>query len=359
MKKFICISIALIMVLLLAPSALAAYPEMSVDLKGRTDVLDQEMGMLNAPANENKVDSGPRMTDGIFCKPMESSQYFNQKLFSSEASAGELEPLGGTYEFTLVDGTVNKYFYEIQWYDLDCDVNSFAIYFSNEKDYTTGEAPVPWWQCDSAFDILVSQDGGTTWSVAWKSIRFTTKTDADGNTVIDTCSAWTIDQGGDWTHVEKSTDTEFYWYRFIEGNFDKEYKGVTNIAYGCVNPRRASEKDASDIPHGTPRPFYYVARITEFDVYGKNNKAAEETTPEETTAGQVEDTTAAQVVDTTAAQVEDTSAAPVENTEGEAAVTSKAPEEPKDGKGCSSSVAFAGVAAVMALGCVVLRKRKD
>ncbi len=352
MKKLICVILVAVMAVMLIPSVSATSP-MTVDLKGRTDVLDGEIGMLNAPSNEDCVDGDDRMTDGIFCKPLESGAYFNKKAFSDTDAARELEKGEGAYEFKLVDGTVNKYYYEIQFYDLNCDVDSFAIYFSNENDYSLPNTVIPWWQTDSAFDILVSQDEGNTWSVAWKSIRFTTKTDADGNTVIDTNSAWNIEEGGDWTQVENK-EGGYYFYRYIDAKFDKEYKGVTNIAYGCVNPRRESQKDAenNNIPFGTPNPFNWVCRISEFDVYGVNHKG-EETTAEPTTAAPETDApTEAEV--TTAAPVTD---APTEGGD----IATAAPETSAEAKsgGCSSSVAFAGVAALMAIGYAVLRKKED
>ena len=371
MKKIICIALVAIMALSLVPAAYAVSDPIFADNAGKVDVLTGEIAYLNAPtqnftpdsANEFSEEGYPRLTDGMVCTPLSSKAYFNKSWQaktddkSAEEVATEDEKNGNaTCEFTLADGTVKKYFYEWGFEDLNCDVNSFAIYWSNEKDYSVPDSVVAEWQADAAFDILVSQDGGQTWTVAWESTRLTYKKDAEGNDVVDTMSALTVDKGGDWTHVEVATDTEYYWYRYIKADFNTEYKGVTNIAYGCVNPRREGKTT-----YFTTRAFYYIARITEFDAFGTNHKAAEvtETTAEETTAEQVEDTTASQIADTTVTQVEDTSKAPVETTGGEAAVTSKAPEEGKSDKGCSSSVAFAGVAVVMALGCVMLRKKRD
>ncbi len=348
MKKLICVILVAVMAMMLIPSVSAAAP-LTVDLKGRTDVLEGEIGMMNAPANEDCVDGDGRMTDGIFCVPGDDP-FFNKKGFDSAAAAKELEDSGNAaYEFKLVDGTVNKYYYEIQWFDLNCDVDSFAIYFSNSNDYSQPNTRVAWWQVDSAFDVLVSQDGGNTWSVAWQSVRFTTKTDADGNKVIDTNSSYLIDQGGDWTHVE-NTENGYYFYRYIDAKFNQEYKGVTNIAYGCVNPRRASEKDADGVSQGTVNPFNWVCRISEFDVYGKNNKT--ETTEEVTTAAPETDAPT---------EAEVTTAAPETDAPTEAAATTAAPEATeaaKDG-GCSSSVAFAGIAFVLAAGCALIRRKED
>ena len=362
MKKLVCIALAAIMALSLVPAAFAYSEEVYIEeTPGKVDVLAGETAFLNAPNKSFTPDSDGRLTDGICAKPMTENGFFNQSWISkgsfdnATAAATDAEQKGeATCEFTMTDGTVKKYFYEWGFEDLDCDVNSFAIYWSNEKDYSVPDAVIATWHADAAFDILVSQDGGQTWTVAWESTRLTYKKDAEGNDVIDTMSAFTVEEGGDWTHVEHVTDTDYYWYRYIKADFKTEYKGVTNIAYGCVNPRREGKTT-----YFTNNAFYFIARITELDVFGTNHKAVE-TTAEETTGEKVEDTTAAQVDDTTEAQVDETTAAQVdETTAGEAAVTTKAPEEPKDEKGCSSSLAFAGVAAVMTLGCVILRKKED
>ena len=167
----------------------------------------------------------------------------------------------------MKDGSKKSYYYEIAFSNLSVDVDSFQLWWYNEKDYTPdGEVQVEW-HADAAFDILVSQDGGKTWSVAWESTRLSFKNDEQGNKVVDKMSAWTKENGGDWTHVTGGTsDSKLYWYRTISANFNKEYKGVTNIAYGCVSPRREGLKDP--VRAGADA-FYFVARISEFDVYGK------------------------------------------------------------------------------------------
>jgi cell division septation protein DedD len=349
MKKALLLTFAVLLALSLAVPA-AAFDYVYPELGGKVDVLDGEIAVLNAPNKDFAPDSDDRLTDGIICKPLESSMYFNKSWIGSVAEATEAENAGNaTCEFTMTDGTVKKYYYEWDFEGLDCDVSSFSIWWSNEKDYSVPESVVAVWQADAAFDILVSQDGGQTWSVAWESTRLTWTTDAEGNKTVDKMSAFTVEQGGDWTHVEKATDTEYYWYRYISADFNKEYTGVTNIAYGCVNARRESAT-----PVFTNNPFYYIARITEFDVYGTNHKAVETEPETQAPETQAPDTQAPETK-APGTQAPDTQAHETQAPATQAPAT-EAPKEEK--KGCGSFAALLPVLAAAAAGAAVFRRKR-
>jgi hypothetical protein len=354
MKKALYLALIAVLALSMAVPAFALAEDgyIHADLGGKVDVLDGEIAVVNAPTQEFSPDGSGVLTDGIVCRPLEgSAQYINKSWQKKDGDTSAVEVATNdekndirTCEFTMTDGTVKKYFYEWDFEGLDCDVRSFAIWWSNENDYSVGDKPVAEWQADAAFDILVSQDNGQTWTVAWESTRLTWTTDAEGKTVVDKMSAFTVDKGGDWTHVEKATDTEYYWYRYIVADFNKEYTGVTNIAYGCVNPRREGITTTF-----TSNAFYYIARITEFDVYGTNHKLAaeSETQAPETKAPET------QAPETKAPETK----APETQAPATQAPATEAPKEEK--KGCKNSVALLPVLAVAAAGAVVFRRKRS
>jgi LPXTG-motif cell wall-anchored protein len=213
----------------------------------------------------------------------------------------------GTGALIAFGGVATKYYYSYQFDGLaNVTVGSFALYFTNagQNNFnSTATATV-----DCAYDILVSTDGGNTWSVAWKSVDLVYG--ADGK--VSSSAAMTVEQGG---NVVLHNDNELYQYMTVTGDFDKVYKNVTNVAYACRAPRVSSNA-----------PFYYVARISEFDVY----------TAVETAAG-------------TEAATGSSSGS------GQSGTTS-----PATGDGYAAVIwLFAGAAAIAVGSAVVLRRKKE
>jgi LPXTG-motif cell wall-anchored protein len=277
MKRAISIILAALMILAFAPAAFAATVNWATapikeDLGTKVDVLSGKEGKLYGEKPNGVVDK--KLTDGTIWSPDNNrkAQYLNEvwALDSSSTAyaaqvqyATRIEKEGGTIEFKLADGSTKKYLYDIQYSDLSCDVDSFQLFWSGETDIIN--YPIAEWWADSAFDILVSQDGGNTWTVAYESTRLNIKKDADGNDTTEGMQAsfWLKDKGGDWEHVQGSDPaTDFYWYRTLSADFKQTYKGVTNIAYACVSSRRDA---ANNLPKVDG--FWYCARLTEFNVY--------------------------------------------------------------------------------------------
>lgn len=310
----------------------------------KTDVLDQWYCTLYARSNNEKVSY--TLCDGYYAADVGETCYFNYSLCSKNTQ-NEYEADGGDYKFKLKDGTEKVYFYYIMFEDLNVDVDSFAIYFNNERSYDVGSEygeTFPYWQIDSAFDILVSQDGGQTYSLAWSSVPF--ERGADGSIVSN--AAVPESEGGNMTEVvvKDASGAYKYTYRYVKEDLNQKYENVTNVIYACAAMRRYGA-DNND-------PHYYCARITEFDMFGVNH-AAENTTEAPTDAPTEAPTDAPTDVPTEAP----TQAADPTNAGEE---SNKAPEnnseKTADGKkGCNSSVSVLAVVAVLGMGATVLRKK--
>ncbi len=334
-----------------------------VDLQGKDDVLNKVPGEFNSPKyGEDYVDENniPRLTDGVYAieplKDLYGISYFNLA-WCANGEAEQFETDGGAFEYKLTSGETAKYLYTFEWTGLDCEASSFALWFNNETayyDYDTNDA-YSWWQQDSEFCILVSQDGGKTYTEVYHSVPFTVENDA-----IVSCASWLKSEGGLWEMFDAidNDKASLFRYRYMTAEFDMNYKGVTNIVYAGIKARRNGNSKVT--------AFYYSPRIAEFDVYGKTItpkfvETEPETTVEETTAAP-EVTTAAPVVTTAAPAV--TTAAPAETKapETEAPATeapaTQAPETEAPAKtGCGATVSVIGVAAVMILGSAFIRKK--
>lgn len=347
MKKIIAILLtALMLVSLVAVSSSAE--DYTVDTQGKTDVLEGIAGILLS--NECNYKVSTLLTDGIFAKSPGGKAYLNEKACAKNAQA-DLEANEGPWTVPLTSGIDKPYYYTIEFCDVNADIDSFSMWFNNENTYSSGI--YAHWHIDSAFDILASTDGGETYFVIWESVRMKLN---DEKTEVLEEAGYTIEEGGNAIHLEEYDTQGNYLYsgRKIEGKFDQTIKGVTNIMYGCVSLRREGGLDRPK----NAAPFYYVSRITEFDVYGTpceitEAETTEEEKPAETTAENI--TTAAE---TAAQTTPETAATPIETTaENKQPEVTTAPAAQKSG--CGSSVACGVVALVAVLGAALLRKKEN
>ena len=268
---------------------------------------------------------------------------------------------GGDYSFPGVD---KKYYYSIEYKDVYSDAASFAMYFSNEKNYAA-DGTVPVYQIDASFDILVSTDGGSTYKVAWSSVDYVideNRKNGNGYAAVVRCAGMSYDKGGNMVEAYVTDENgKQVPYKYVIANFDQSYTNVTNIVYACSNLRRNGNQD---------KAFYYCARISEFDVYntalGANvlTPASVDpvvvTTAASTTASTPESTeypiiTAAPV---TTAKPADTTKAPETTTTAAPAVTDTPETKAEEKKsGCGSSVSAVCTVAIACACAYVLKKK--
>ena len=343
------ITILLSLVMVSSMFALSASAESyKLDVpEGKEDVLTGMYGYFIS-ANSDLAVGDAKLTDGVYAADSGSKVYIN-KSHCGKGAQGDLE---ANFAYKLTDNSEVKYYYTFRYDLLDAegftaDVDSFAMYFNNENVYCAGSEKgeeFPQYHIDAAFDILVSQDGGETYTIAWKSNDLL----YDGNGTLVSCAGMLVENGGNCSQevILDAGGNALTTYKYIIEDFDKTYEGVTNILYGCREMRR----DNTDLS----LPFYYVVRCSEFDVYGKKNVVETEAPTGDPTDAPPEIPTAAPTEAHTDAPTEAPTAAPTEAPANTNAPETKPAEEKK---GCSSTVAMMSVIAVMGMGVTVIRKK--
>jgi len=335
-----------------------------VDTQGKTDVIAYIPSYFNSPKYGNDYQDQThvyKLTDGIYAieplKDLYGISYFNLAWCTKDEQTDRVNA-GGEVEYKLTTGETGKYMYSHEWKELDVNVNSFALWFNNETAYYDYETKKTYDinQMDMQFQILVSQDGGKTYSIAYESVPYS----RDDNAITGN-AAWLKSEGGEWEMIDAidKDKSSLFRYRYCTGEFSMEFKNVTNIVYACVYPR----------PSGTfPKFFYYSGRFSEIDVYGTINstkydqsgttEAPETTASPETKAPATtaEVKTEAPVITTAEPKTE----APVVTTaapETQAQET-KAPETEAPAKsGCDSSAACLSIAVMSVLGTALIKKK--
>lgn len=210
-----------------------------------SNVLEGIRGALNSP----KGSAAPVcLTDGNY------SNYLNETVFASADKAVAARASEGTFPVKLTDGSTKKYYYTCVFEGLDCDVSSFAAYFANDSKLVARVI-------DAAFDILVSQDNGASYTVVYSSTPAKYAEDAQaGKDNVD--SGMT---GGPFFDLEYlSSDKKT---GKISADFDKTYEGVTDVMYASGSTR--------DYTYwSTTKGSNYACRISELEVFGVNHKPA-------------------------------------------------------------------------------------
>ncbi len=354
MKKIRILAVAIaILALLTAVPMSASAANLTVDNTGKVDVLEGATSMMMSKSNCYFISTV--LTDGVFADNEGTTVYYN-KAFCAKGDCATLEDFPGEFEYTLTDGTKKTYYYTFEFTDLNANVDSFAIYYNNNNTYPIETEHFPFYHIDSEAEILISTDGGKTYSVAWHSTPFKMNVD---NTYPETCHGYTVEEGGDFIEVNLKNDAGEIncTYKYMESKFDKEYKNVTNIVYCSVHPRREGKQTTTDgvTTLSGVTPFYYATRMTEFDVYGSVNATVE------TTEAVTEAATSAKPVETKAPETQETKAPEtVAETVAETAAETKAPETQApaaEKKGCGSSLAAGAVVLTAILGSALLKKK--
>ena len=341
--------LAAVMIFALALPFSASAETFSADIGTQTDILDMEIGHFKSRASGEFGMTEIQLTDGVIAADDTTRVFWNAKAVADRNASAVYEKEGGDYIYKLTDGTEKAYFYVVEFTDLRADVDSFAIYFNTDAKQDKAEDRYPSEYIDSSFDILVSSDGGKTFSVAWSSVPLTLT--ADGTGVDKMAGLTEFEKGGGNTKEEKITNSAgevLDTYRYIEADFDKKYEKVDTVVYACSALRRNTYEDIA--------PHWWACRMSEFDVYGE--KLPEETTPEATTA---EVTTAGEDTGatSTAGSGDGTSAPSVDVTSSSPQSTTAA--ESGSDKGCASFGASAAAAliAAVAAGVIIPGSKKN
>ncbi len=267
MKKALTLVLTLLIVLTMAVPAFAANddtPTHEVELNGKVDVLAGLTATYNAKTKTN-IDVS-LITDGIYAADLSSTAgnggkvvYANVSICAkADAAAVEAD---GQYTFAGVD---KKYPYVIEIAGVNnATVDSFTIWTTTNTVNADGEYCAPFYHMDAAYDILVSCDGGKTYQIAYTSIPFTTETVNDA-LVVKTMAGQTPARGGNAEIISVAggiaeNNNVLYTARKMTDKFNKTYTGVTNVVYAPTALRRGGASSTD--------PFYYAARISEFDVY--------------------------------------------------------------------------------------------
>lgn len=350
------ISLLLSALMLTAILSLPAFAAEQLTVKveeGTEDVLDHLLTLTYcSPKNEGKIMMNSCVVDGIFAVEHESKCYFNNA-FCTNGDQESIEESGGTFEFVLTDGSTKKYLYSINFelFDYTADVDSFALYFNNERSYDIGSEygeTFPFYHIDAEFEILVSQDGGQTYTIAWESVPY--EVSPDGTTLLS-CAGLLESEGGNMTEEKVFNEAGTYvcTYRYVADDLKQKFEGVTNIIYACEKLRRTGYTDFA--------PFYFAARISEFDVYGSKTMLETEPVSEQPT-----DAPDPEIPTEASAAPTDPAAQPTEaptdgstwTTENTNTPETKAVEEKK---GCGSSASAIVLIALLGSGVTVLRKK--
>ena len=164
--------LAAVMIFALALPFSASAETFSADIGTKTDILDMEIGNFKSRASGEFGMTEIQLTDGVIAADDTTRVFWNAKAVADRNASAVYEKEGGDYIYKLTDGTEKAYFYVVEFTDLRADVDSFAIYFNTDAKQDKAEDRYPSEYIDSSFDILVSSDGGKTFSVAWSSIRW-------------------------------------------------------------------------------------------------------------------------------------------------------------------------------------------
>lgn len=266
---------ALLLCAMLIPATAEELPTAQVytaDIGTKVDVTKDKTAKLVSPSTTADV---ALLTDGVIAEDFKTTKtgdvstnlttgntarYLNKKAFSNKAAGTTVEQNGGQYTF---GGIEQKYEYYISFEGLNNNIGSFALYFTTDGVVDTSNYRPNWGHIDSEFDIIVSCDGGQTWSRAWSSVPYV---GGESDTAMPkSCAAFDPDYEGTGNAklvLEPGSDptSPKYGYRVISGDFDKVYENATNVAYAVIHMRR-------DAPSTPSVNQYYAARMSEFDVY--------------------------------------------------------------------------------------------
>jgi len=236
-----------------------------VDVGENTDILAGLSPAFSSPGTGAgyKQSVFDTLTDGVYAKEALLDLYGVSYVNISWCKSADVvaqDAAGPQFSYSLTDGTTGKYYYCYEWSGLSATASSFSLWFNNEtaySDYVTNQN-YSYWQVDSEFVILVSQNNGLTYTEAYHSTPYV---EENGKVITDSARLKTDSVQGDWEmfDVINENGVHLFRYRQLKANFSEEYTNVTNIVYGVILPRRN--------PNNAGHSQNYVSRLSEIDVY--------------------------------------------------------------------------------------------
>ncbi len=216
MKKIriTAILLAVLTVAALLPLTVSALTMKITEAKG-VDLLEGKTAFLSTYIQENQAIT--KLNDGVVYGNISEGVYLNEPVCNSE-DAQNIAANPGKFTFNLTDGSTKSYYYTIEYKGLDIDCDSFAIYCHYGDFYLL----------DYQVDILVSRDGGKTYTLAWASVPFV----QDERLSVVSAYALPDSRGGNMNNTESNL------YEYVYAYFTEAFKNVTNVVYGCAQLSR-------------------------------------------------------------------------------------------------------------------------